>query len=87
MRSAGDCANVTGTRSPTLEMNHHDGWVSIIGGYVYRGSALPGLYDRFLFADFIRRGVFVDTRDTSGLIDGHEELFADAGHLANSSTS
>jgi len=79
MRSSGNCANVTGTRSPTLEMHHNDGWVSIIGGYVYRGSAIPGLQGRFLFADFIRSGVFAETRDTNGVIDGQEELFADAG--------
>jgi uncharacterized repeat protein (TIGR03806 family) len=79
MRSSGNCANVTGTRVPLLQMRHNDGWVSIIGGYVYRGSAIPGLQGRFLFADFIRKGVFAETRDTNGVIDGHEELFADAG--------
>lgn len=37
---------------PILEYSHEAGWGAIIGGEVYRGSKIPGLVGRFIFADF-----------------------------------
>jgi len=37
---------------PVLEYSHEAGWGAIIGGEVYRGSKIPGLVGRFIFADF-----------------------------------
>jgi hypothetical protein len=34
----------------TLEYDHGDG-ISIIGGFVYRGAALPQLYGKYIFGD------------------------------------
>lgn len=48
--------NATGLIDPVAEYPHTDNGVingiSIIGGFVYRGRALPGLNGRYLFGDF-----------------------------------
>jgi glucose/arabinose dehydrogenase len=38
---------------PVIEYDHDEG-ISIIGGYVYRGSAIPGLVGKYIFGDFSR---------------------------------
>lgn len=38
--------------NPTLEYDHGDG-ISVIGGFVYRGSAIPALSGKYLFGDFL----------------------------------
>ena len=43
----------TNTIDPIAEFDHDEG-VSIIGGFVYRGSNLPGLTGRYIFADWSR---------------------------------
>jgi hypothetical protein len=41
--------------------------VSVIGGHVYRGSALPGLRGAYVFGDLQARGrLFVATRSENG---------------------
>jgi hypothetical protein len=53
VRSAGSPAGlidpISGP-SGTLEYDHEDG-ISITGGFVYRGSALPELYGKYVFGD------------------------------------
>jgi hypothetical protein len=44
------CAD-PGFTAPIAEFPHSDGWCAIIGGYVYRGSAMPDLVGTYLFAD------------------------------------
>ncbi len=41
----------TGLASPVLEYSHAEG-CSIIGGYVYRGTAIPDLQGHYFYADF-----------------------------------
>ncbi|HZP13086.1 MAG TPA: PQQ-dependent sugar dehydrogenase [Nevskiaceae bacterium] len=46
----------------------HDGTglvkgASVIGGYVYRGSEMPGLVGKYVFGDFIGGGIYVLTRN------------------------
>jgi glucose/arabinose dehydrogenase len=43
----------TGFTPPTIAYSHDEG-CTIIGGYVYRGQALPSLQGQYLFADFCR---------------------------------
>ncbi len=42
----------TKATDPIYEYNHDGGACSVTGGAVYRGSAIPGLVGRYLFADF-----------------------------------
>ncbi len=44
---------ITGTLG-TLEYDHGDG-ISITGGFVYRGSAIPALYGKYVFGDLALR--------------------------------
>jgi hypothetical protein len=37
---------------PLLEYDHSAGACSITGGYVYRGTAIPGLRGTYFYADF-----------------------------------
>lgn len=37
---------------PIHEYNHDEGQLAIIGGYVYRGAALPALHGTYFFADY-----------------------------------
>ena len=41
--------------NPVLEYDHGDG-ISVIGGFVYRGTALPALAGRYVFGDFLSPG-------------------------------
>lgn len=51
---------------PVVDLPHSDGWVAVIGGYVYRGSAMPELQGRYIFGDFIRSGVTTISYDGNG---------------------
>jgi hypothetical protein len=42
--------NMTGLVLPALEYGHSDG-CAIIGGYVYRGSAVPALFGLYFYGD------------------------------------
>ena len=46
-----DGCDRTGLALPTLAYSHAEG-CSIVGGYVYRGEALPSLQGQYLFGDF-----------------------------------
>ena len=48
----GTCASIA-SRLPLLEYPHDlSGGLTVIGGYVYRGSSLPSLYGSYLYADW-----------------------------------
>ena len=51
MPPATGCSSA-GTILPVVVYPHASGDCSVIGGYVYRGSAAPSLAGRYLFADF-----------------------------------
>jgi glucose/arabinose dehydrogenase len=46
---------ISGTMG-TLQYDHGDG-ISIVGGFVYRGSALPELYGKYIFGDLALRSL------------------------------
>lgn len=48
-----------GLADPVAEYDHDDG-VAVIGGFVYRGSKVPALRDRYLFAETIGRVFYLD---------------------------
>ncbi|MEJ7764111.1 MAG: PQQ-dependent sugar dehydrogenase [Acidimicrobiales bacterium] len=41
-----------GSVDPVIELPHDEGVCSVTGGYVYRGSRIPGLAGRYLFTDY-----------------------------------
>jgi glucose/arabinose dehydrogenase len=69
--SAATC-NQTGLTLPVLDYPHTGGACSITGGYVYRGSAIPGIRGHYFYSDYCagfvksfryENGAAVDQRD------------------------
>ncbi len=60
---------------PVFEYDHSQG-ISVIGGYVYRGSRLANLFGRYLLSDFGSGSVWALTWDGSGVTDS--EIIATA---------
>ncbi|MBI3768261.1 MAG: PQQ-dependent sugar dehydrogenase [Deltaproteobacteria bacterium] len=54
--------NLTGITLPVAEYGHEVG-CSVIGGYVYRGRAIPGIAGRYLYGDFCSNRIWSFTRD------------------------
>ncbi len=52
---------------PVAEYDHSNGDRSITGGFVYRGSEVDELRDRYLFADFSSGRIWIINRNGSGL--------------------
>lgn len=61
-----NCTNGQQSLAPVVDLPHNDGWVAIIGGYVYRGTAMPELQGRYIFGDYIRSGVTTIEYDSNG---------------------
>jgi glucose/arabinose dehydrogenase len=53
----GDC-NDTGLEPPVVEYAHYMQGHSVIGGYVYRGNAIPALRGTYFYAEFYDGSVF-----------------------------
>jgi glucose/arabinose dehydrogenase len=72
-------ARPAGARDPIVETTHSDGWCAIVGGYVYRGHAIPRLDGAYLYGDNCRpniegvvqrNGRAVAQRDLGITVDG-----------------
>ncbi|NUM55352.1 MAG: PQQ-dependent sugar dehydrogenase [Candidatus Hydrogenedentes bacterium] len=50
---SGSCGGNTGYTPPILDYTHFDG-TAVVGGYVYRGTAIAGLSGTYFFADYTR---------------------------------
>ena len=64
--------NRTGLQLPVIDYGHTAGACSITGGYVYRGSAIPGIRGHYFYSDYCSgflksfryaNGVAVDQKD------------------------
>jgi glucose/arabinose dehydrogenase len=56
--------------SPLLEYDHQGGRCSIIGGYVYRGKAIPALLGTYLYGDFCSGELFLVRTTQGGQVRG-----------------
>ena len=59
--------------APTYEYSHDAGGCTVIGGYVYRGEAIPELQGAYLFGDLCL-GLIEAIRVEGGQVVGHREL-------------
>ena len=74
-----------GLEPPVVEYGRDDG-CSITGGYVYRGSRLPGLYGWYTFADFCSGKIWAFSHrpgDDNRTVDTSDELL-DTNHKISS---
>jgi uncharacterized repeat protein (TIGR03806 family) len=51
--TGGGCGTPVGPMLPPIAQYTHELGQAITGGYVYRGTAIPGLVGQYLFADFV----------------------------------
>lgn len=47
-----ECPSASTFVTPVSVHSHNDGWCSVIGGRVYRGSEFPHLYGHYLYTDY-----------------------------------
>ena len=77
--------NMTGLVLPVLEYGHTNGACAIVGGYAYRGSAVPALAGRYLYSDnctsFVR-----SFRYTAGFATDLKDYSAAVGSLSGVSS-
>lgn len=69
------CGTPVGPLLPPLAEYSHELGQSITGGYVYRGTAVPALIGRYLFADFVSGRIWHipnDTAPTTTMAEGFD---------------
>jgi glucose/arabinose dehydrogenase len=59
-------SNPKGGVLPVFEYDHGDGACAVVGGYVYRGRAIPGLAGAYLFTDLCHPGLRAITLGADG---------------------
>lgn len=64
MNGTGDFADDNGLSDPVFELDH-DTSISITGGFVYRGNAIPHLRNQYLFADAVLPGIYAGPADAT----------------------
>ncbi|HZF99438.1 MAG TPA: PQQ-dependent sugar dehydrogenase, partial [Chitinophagales bacterium] len=93
------CPGITEVVWPVIDYTHSGGDCSITGGYVYRGTAINGLYGRYLNTDYcsgkIRMltknsaGTYVSTQliDAGGMTSFGEDVYGELYVCLNSTVS
>jgi uncharacterized repeat protein (TIGR03806 family) len=67
------CGTPVGTMLPPVAEYSHELGRAVTGGYVYRGSAIPGLVGRYIFGDFVSGQLWhipADTAPTLTMAEG-----------------
>jgi len=70
-----------GLIDPVAAAPRSSGLASIIGGFMYRGSAIPSLQGRYVFTDFYTRGLYMYD---SSAADGYVSVLGNTGVMASS---
>ncbi len=68
------CGTPVGSLLPPIAQYPHELGRSVTGGYVYRGTAIPGLVGRYLFADFVSGNIWHIPNDTAPTMTMEEGL-------------
>jgi glucose/arabinose dehydrogenase len=76
-----DGCNGAGLTFPVLEYSHSEG-ISVTGGYVYRGSELPGLVGHYFWADY-GRGELMSFRYVNGVLGAEQNWSSVVGNLGS----
>ena len=74
--------NQAGLTLPILEESHGGGWCAIIGGYRYRGAAIAGLQESYLYSDNCLGDLYAATQDAGG--DWSRSLLLSTGYSVSS---
>lgn len=61
-----DCGPKSSYVFPVHEYDHSAGNCSLTGGFVYRGSEFPGLYGKYIYADYCSGNVYVLYKNNQG---------------------
>lgn len=61
-----DCPAASEFVGPVTDHTHGDGWCSVIGGRVYRGTEFPRLYGRYFYTDYCPTPYFSLRPDGTG---------------------
>jgi glucose/arabinose dehydrogenase len=69
-----------GARDPVVEISHADGSCAVVGGFVYRGSAIPALAGTYVFGDNCRAAL-VAVRVSNGQVVTKRDLGVDVEGL------
>ncbi len=72
------CADTAGLVRPVWEYNRSAGDVSVTGGYVYRGSSIPGLRGKYVYGDFASGRIWALT--TNGVNPATNDPLLDSPH-------
>jgi uncharacterized repeat protein (TIGR03806 family) len=72
--------STAGMIDPIAAAPRSSGLASIIGGFVYRGSAIPSLVGRYLFTDFFTSGIYAYD---SAAANGYTTLLNNSGVTAS----
>jgi glucose/arabinose dehydrogenase len=69
-----------GLTDPIVELDHSDGWCAVVGGYVYRGKAIPELNGVYVYGDNCRTPL-VGLVQRNGHVTEQRELGVDVDAL------
>ncbi len=73
-----------GTVLPIAFHAHGDGWCSITGGFVYRGSAIAGLAGTYVYSDFCRQQVTgLRIGPTGAVVEGPADIGVTASNVSS----
>lgn len=72
--------DMTGIELPAKEYDHNSGGCSVNGGYVYRGSKIPGLRGTYFYGDYCSKQIWTFVWKGGAAADG-KEISGDLGAL------